>query len=140
MLVEPTSIIKSLSRGLGLGLIFLADGYVYVVLSRHLGIYLLLAIAAGLTLVETVAMYHNLRYEVECAQAVIRDGCYPKRNFQRLFVRVFVALLLIIPGFASDAVAILLLVPPFAWIAGSIAERGHRDELQQVYEQVRLQQ
>ena len=50
MLVEPSSMAKSLARGLILGLIFLADGYLYVLLSRQLGTYLLLALAATLTL------------------------------------------------------------------------------------------
>jgi UPF0716 protein FxsA len=138
MLVEPSSMAKSLARGLILGLIFLADGYLYVLLSRQLGTYLLLALAATLTLAETLAIYRSLQYEVESAQAQIRAGHYPQRSFQRLLVQVFAAVLFVIPGFASDGIAILLLIRPIGWVAGSLAEKAHRIDLQRVYEQVRL--
>ncbi|MFP4376878.1 MAG: FxsA family protein [Spirochaetales bacterium] len=139
ILVSPSSIAKALARGMALGLVFLADGYLYVLLARHVGTYLLLALAAALTLIETLAIYHNIHYEVSCAHARIREGRYPVEAFGRLLVRIIVALLFVVPGFASDAIAVLLLMPPLSWITGSVAERTHRRELQQVYEQVRLQ-
>lgn len=92
-----------------------------VIVGRWIGVVpvLLLVIGgavAGVTLIRTGGM----SVAAALRQPPRPDAGQPNQAFRGMF-RVLVGLLLIVPGFVSDAVGICLLLPPVQrWIAGFI--------------------
>lgn len=137
-LVEPPTILRFLSLSLVAALLMLADGYVLILLSRILGIYLLLALTASTGLLGLLAVAGSYRSEVRELYAAVSDGRYPARQFRRMIPILAGAVLLVVPGFVTDGVGVLLLIRPVGWLFGALVERRLRHRLQQLYEYVRL--
>lgn len=139
-LVEPDRVLRLLSLGLLGALLMLADGYVLIIVSRQIGIYLLLAAVASTGLLAIVLVIAAYRAEVEQMWQTVRDGRYPRRQFRRLVPLLAAAFLLLVPGFVTDAVGIVLVIRPLGWPIGVLVERRNRDRFRKLYEYLRLHQ
>ncbi|MFW5825938.1 MAG: FxsA family protein [bacterium] len=139
-LVDPDRVLRLLSLGLLGALLMLADGYVLIIVSRQIGIYLLLAAVASTGLFAIVLVIAAYRAEVEQMWRTVRDGRYPRRHFRRLVPLLAAAFLLIVPGFVTDAVGIALVIRPLGWPLGVLVERRNRDRFRELYEYLRLHQ
>ena len=139
-LVEPDRVLRLLSLGLLGALLMLADGYVLIIVSRQIGIYLLLAAVASTGLLAIVLVIAAYRAEVEQMWQTVRDGRYPRRQFRRLVPLLAAAFLLLVPGFVTDAVGIVLVIRPLGWPLGVLVERRNRDRFRKLYEYLRLHQ
>jgi UPF0716 protein FxsA len=121
-------------------LIMLVDGYVLIVISRTLGIYLLLAIEAATGLIGVLFIIGSYRHGLDRMREAVRAGRYPGREFRWLACLIVSALCLIMPGFVSDALGILVVVPPLRWVVGYAALRAGRGGLDELYEYLKLEE
>lgn len=139
-LVDPDRVLRLLSLGLLGALLMLADGYVLIIVSRHIGIYLLLAALASTGLFAIVLVIAAYRTEVERMWRAVRDGRYPRRQVRRLIPLLAAAILLLVPGLVTDAVGVALVIRPIGWPLGALVERRNRDRFRELYEYLRLHQ
>ncbi|MFP4113116.1 MAG: FxsA family protein [Spirochaetota bacterium] len=137
-LVNSDTMLRAMLAGLLVALLLLADGYVLVLLSRRLGIYLLLACAASTGLVGILVIASAHRAEIDSMRAAVGSGDYPQRQFRRLIPLATSAALLLIPGFVTDTLGVLLLVRPVGWVVGALIERRYRDRFRTLYEHLRV--
>lgn len=137
-IVEPNTVLRTLFWGLLGSLLLLADGYVLILVSRKLGIYLLLAGVASTGLIALVFIMAAYRNELDAMRRQIARGVYPQRHFRRLLPMLSGAALLVVPGLITDGLGLLLLIRPFGWLLGAFVERRHRSRFHELYEYLRL--
>ncbi len=138
-IVDPDVVVRALFRGLLASVLLLADGYVLILASRQMGVYLLLALAASTGLAAIAVVMVSYRGQLHAMRKSVEIGKYPKREFRRLIPLLAAAALLIAPGFATDALGVLLLIRPTGWLLGASVERLRRPRFQELYEYLRLQ-
>lgn len=119
-------------------LLLLVDAYVLVIVSRTVGLYLLLAIEASTGILGALYAAHVYRVEMESMRLSVRRGCYPRREFRRMLAVLVAAGCLLVPGFATDALGLLFMIRPFGWPVGVVLERSLRESLEELYEHVRV--
>ena len=139
-LVQIESVTRALFILLLCSLLMLADGYILIVVSRSLGIYLLLAIEATTGLIGVLVVLGSYRHVVEQVRAEVQGGRYPEREFRRLGCLLVSAVCLILPGFVTDAAGVLALLPPLRWVIGFAIERAARAGLEELYEHIKLEE
>lgn len=137
-IVELETVARMLFRGLLASLILLADGYVLILASRRLGVYLLLAVIAGTGLVGVSIVLMSYRSTLRRMRNAISAGHYPRREFRQMIPLLVAGVLLIVPGFVSDAAGTLLLIRPIGWVAGALVEHRNRERFRELYEHLRL--
>jgi UPF0716 protein FxsA len=137
--VEPHAVIRVLLLALLGSLLLLADGYILILGSRQVPVYLLLAVAASTGAGAIVLIMASYRSLLRSMRYSIASGQYPLRQFRRMVPLLVAAGLLIAPGFATDALGILLLARPVGWILGASIERRRRPRFLELYEYLRLQ-
>jgi UPF0716 protein FxsA len=137
-IVEPEAVTRALFLGLLASLLMLADGYVLIVVSRMTGLYLLLALAASTGLIGLAVVLIAYRTELRYLRRGVAQGRYPRAQFRRLVPLLAAAVLLIVPGFVTDAAGVALLVRPLGWVLGAWVEWRHRDRFRELYEYLRL--
>ena len=137
--VEPHAVIRALMLGLLASLLLLADGYVLILGSRLVPLYLLLAIAASTGAGAIVLIMGSYRSLLRSMRYSVASGRYPQRQFRRMIPLLAAAGLLIAPGFATDMLGLLLLARPVGWILGASVERRRRPRFLELYEYLRLQ-
>jgi UPF0716 protein FxsA len=137
-IAEPENITRRLFQGLLASLILLGDAYVLVLVSRHLGVYLLLAILATTGLVGVTLVLVAYRSSLRRMWKSVGSGVYPREEFRRMIPLLAAGALLVVPGFASDALGALLLIRPVGWIVGAFLERRNRRRFEELYEYLRL--
>ncbi len=139
-LVQLESVTRALFVLLLCSLLILLDGYILVLVSRSLGLYLLLAIEAATGLAGVLLIRNSYRHIVERLRTEVHTGHYPGREFRQLGCLLVSAVCLIVPGFATDAVGVLALLPPLRWLIGFGVERAGRTGLQELYEYIKLEE
>ena len=139
-LVQIERVTRTLFFLLLVSLLMLLDGYVLVLVSRSLGIYLLLAVEATTGLVGVLLIRNSYGHVLEQLRREVHDGRYPAREFRLIGCLIVSALCLIVPGFATDAVGLLALLPPLRWLVGYAIERTGRAGLEELYEYVKLEE
>jgi UPF0716 protein FxsA len=138
-LVDPDTVLRAMFVGLLTALLLLADGYVLIILSRQVGIYLLLATVASTGLLALIAIMAAYRHELDAMHEAVAGGAYPRRQFRRLIPLLTACALLIAPGFVSDAAGVLLLIRPVGWLLGALVEHRHEERFRRLYEHLRIQ-
>lgn len=137
--VEPHAVVRGLMLALLGSLLLLADGYVLVIGSRVVPLYLLLGIAASTGAGAIVLIMASYRSVLRSMRYSVASGRYPQRQFRRMIPLLAAAGLLIAPGFATDALGLLLLARPVGWLLGASVERRRRSVFLELYEYLRLQ-
>lgn len=121
-------------------LVLIADGYVLIRLSAHVGTYAALAATASTGLVGAFVAINSNRTIRRRMEENIADGAFPTADVQRLLVTFVATVLLIVPGFITDALGLLVALPPGRWIAAAIIRHRFRNELHRFYEHMRSQE
>jgi UPF0716 protein FxsA len=116
----------------------LADGWVLVRVARSSGVYLALAIEAVVAVVAVIIVGSTVVRQIAVLRTDAFEGQYRPREFARLAAVVAAAVLLVVPGFVSDAVGVILYLPPGRQLFMVVFVRRNRDELPTVYEYLKL--
>ena len=125
---------RILSDLLLLSLIMLADGWVLVRLARTTGVYLALALEAGVAIVAVVVVGSSINKQILLLRRSALNGEYRPTEFARLAAMVVAATLLVLPGFAGDGLGVLIYVPPGRHLFMTLFLRRYRHRLPAVYE------
>ena len=121
-------------------MLLIADGYVLILLSRVVGIYLLLAVEAATGLIAVVLILGSYRNTIDDVRSSIRSGQTVERKFRWMVCLWVGSLLLLVPGFVTDVLGIVVFVPPFSWIVGGGGVRLARKEFDELAEHLKLEQ
>ena len=121
-------------------LLMIIDGYVLILVSRFLGIYLLLAAEATTGLIGVVAILSSYRHTVTCVREAVHDGRYPEAEFRTLSCLWVSAICLVLPGFVTDALGIAVIFPPIRWGVGFWIERAGKSRFEELYEYLKLEE
>ena len=137
-LVDPNRVSRLLVGLLLPALLLLADGFVLIVVSRRVGTYLLLAITGSTGVVGMALTLLAYRAEIGRLRRCVAEGSYPHRHIRRIIALLVASLLLVTPGFATDALGLAVLIRPIGWCVGAAGARVLRNELEALYEYMRL--
>ena len=137
-LVQTEGLARLLFAGLFLSLFLLCDSYVLILLSRLVGIYLLLAITASTGLIGVIVVLSSHRARARELKRRVAEGVYPTAEIRRLLALFAAGACLIVPGFVTDALGILLLLPPVRSLVGWALESFFRPSLRELYEYLRM--
>ncbi len=138
-IIDSDVVARALFRGLLASLLLLADGYVLILASRRVGVYLLLALTASTGLAAIAVVMISYRAQLRSMRSSVATGVYPAKEFRRLIPLLAAAVLLVVPGFVTDALGVLLLTRPVGWLLGATLERLRRSHFHELYEYLRLQ-
>lgn len=136
---DRTNLFRLFSNLLGLSLVMLADGWILVRLSRHLGVYLALALEAITAVFALVVIGSSIHRHLQRLYDTARLGRYDPRDYVRCITLVIGGVLLVLPGFAGDAIGLFFYLPPFRGVAMWVLLRLLRDRLPEVDEHLKLQ-
>ena len=138
LFTSPKHLFRFFSDVLALGLIMLIDGWFLVRLSREHGVYLALALEGIVAIVAVVIVGSSISKQIRHLRNEARDGAYRPSGYAELATLVVSATLMVLPGFASDAIGALLYLPPGRQVCRAIFARRHRTRLPVVYEYLKL--
>jgi len=127
-----------LSDILVLGLAMLADGWVLVRISREVGVYFALALEGAVAVVAVLVVGSTIHHQIQRLQRSARRGDFQPKEFALLAAYVVAGVLLVLPGFATDALGILIYVPPGRTLFVALFVRRNRERIPVVYEYVKL--
>lgn len=119
-------------------ILMLADGYLLVEAADRFGVFMALGIAASVGLAGMVVVLLAVDAAIEHVRERVRHGKYPKKEYAELAALVVAGLLILIPGFCTDALAVLLYLPPLRRLSGGLIVRPFRSRLKDVYEYLKL--
>ncbi len=89
----------------------LADNYLVFVLGRIFGIYIVLAVEASCSLAALIIIRNSIVTISEILFSKLSGGKKIDRELSLLLTHILAAMLLILPGFVSDALGLLFLIP-----------------------------
>jgi len=123
-----------------IALLIIADAFVFIVLSEYMGVFLLLA-AAGVTALPGIyIVYNSIRNTLGAVRARVRVGRYPHLEYAGLAGLLLSGTLLVLPGFASDAIGILLYILPIRLAVGLLICSRLETPLNETYEHLKLEE
>lgn len=137
--IDRTNLFRLFSNLLGLSTVMLIDGWILVRVARRSGVYLALAIEGLVALVALIVIGSSIHRHLERLRANARDGRFVPAEYARLVTIVLAGILLVLPGFASDAIGLLFYLPPFRGIFVWIVLALLRERLPAVDEHLKLQ-
>ena len=103
-----------------------------------IGRYLTLALAASTGLVGVLIAARQLRSLIAAARAKIRGGVYPGAELVDAAGILVGSILLMTPGFVTDAMGLLMFLPAVRKKVGGMITRRLQRRLVEVYEYLRL--
>ena len=139
-IVHMESVTRVLFVLLLAALLMIGDAYVLILVSRFLGIYLLLAAEAATGLIAVIAILSSYRHTVTRVREAVRDDRYPDAEFRALSSLWVSVICLVLPGFVTDALGIAVLLPPVKWGVGFWIERAGRSGFEELYEYLKLEE
>lgn len=133
-------ILKILLWALLLSLIPLGEVVLLIYLTRHLGSFLVPALAGSISFLGFFICYQELKSAGMLVMAKVTEGRYPEKEFA-MFAGSFVcAMLFISIGFITDLLAIFLLFPSLRAAVGRLFTERSRNRLKELYEYLKLYQ
>lgn len=127
-----------LSDILMLGLAMLADGWLLVRISRAVGVYFALALEGSVAVVAVLVVGSTIHQQIKRLQRSAREGEFHPKQFALLAAYVVAGVLLVLPGFATDAAGLLIYIPPGRTLFVMVFVRRNRERLPVVYEYFKL--
>jgi UPF0716 protein FxsA len=119
-------------------LVPLGEIFLFIYLGSLIGNSLVLILAAVAGAAGAFVGVFQARRAAVCLRAALARGSHPGRDAVDMAGLLVSALLLITPGFVTDAAGFLLLVPPLrAWLARRIAA-ALKPRVRDVYDRLRL--
>ncbi len=137
---ERDSVVKLLFILLLCSLLVLADAFVLYLAARLFGIFLVLAVEAGFSLIASFVVIDAMRHLIGRIRASVREGSYPLRLFRTAVGCLVGGILLVLPGFASSALGIVVSLPGIRYLAGRLMTGRSGVELSKVYEVLKLRE
>lgn len=131
-------VVKLLLAVLLYSLLPLAEIVLILSVGDIIGKYLTLAVTASTGLLGVLVAMRQLRGLVAAARASIRCGVYPGGEFVEIAGILLGSVLLMTPGFITDALGLLMLLPAVRRAAGRMITRRLQRHLAEVYEYLRL--
>lgn len=121
-----------------LAIIVLVDGLILVSVARRIGVYAALALEGAVAVVVVVILGNSINHRIRTIREEARAGFFRPHRYARLASVLTAAILLILPGFASDILGLLIYYPPGRFLFSALFLRRHRDILPMVYEYLKL--
>lgn len=121
-----------------LGLAMLADGWILVRVARDVGVYLALALEAAVALGAVIIVGSTIHHQIQHLHRSAREGSFQPKQYARLAAYVVAAVLLVLPGFATDLIGLLIYTPPGRSLFVAFFLRRNRERLPVVYEYFKL--
>lgn len=137
-LTKPTVLLGIGTATLLYGFVALIDGWLLVLVSRRMGVFFALGLEGMVGIAALILVANAVRGSLRAIRESSRPHVCNYSAFSGLIVYVAAGLLLLLPGFASDAVGLAALVPPVRWLLGRLIQRNLRDEIELAHEYVRL--
>jgi UPF0716 protein FxsA len=119
-------------------LFILIDCYVLILLSGRFGIFLILAVAGITGLGGFLLFILNYSVQLREMRKQLKRGEYPRKSFSQISGLVLAGVLLITPGFLTDALGLFLLLNPFRLLAGLAVTALYRENFKEAYEYLKL--
>jgi UPF0716 protein FxsA len=130
--------VKAVFVALLYSLVPLGEIVLILLVGDLIGRYLTLAIAASTGLLGALIAARQLRGLLDRARARIRAGVYPGPEFVDIAGVLVASLLLVTPGFVTDAIGLAMFVPAARKAVGGLITRRLQRRLTEVYEYLRL--
>ena len=121
-------------------LFLLADGFILLYLAPLLGIYATLAIAASTGLIGLVVTVNMIHGKISIMRAKIKEGIYPQQEFDSIAGLILSGILLIVPGFFTNALGIILFLPFIRNFMGHRITKALDSRLKQAYEYMKIEE
>ncbi|TVR71780.1 MAG: FxsA family protein [Spirochaetaceae bacterium] len=121
-----------------LAIVVLADGWILVNVARRIGVYAALALEGAVALAAVIILGNSINHRIRVIREEARAGFFRPARYARLASVVTAAILLILPGFASDVLGLLIYYPPGRLLFSAFFLRRHRETLPVVYEYLKL--
>ena len=119
-------------------LVPLSEIFLFIYLGDLIGNYLVLTLAAVAGLAGALIAFRQVQETMERVRAKIRGGKYPGREFVDLAGIIVGGVLLITPGFITDACGYLLMIPALRGLLGGFITRTLDRNFKELYEYLRL--
>ena len=131
-------VLKVLFSILFLSLVPLGEVYLFIYLTGKIGTYLLLGTASVTALFGMLLVVRGYREIVDSIMDHVREGNFPEREFSALAGLFFAGILMIIPGFITDAVGLILFMPSLRIPVGRRLLAGMKERMKEVYEYLKM--
>jgi UPF0716 protein FxsA len=136
--LDRSFVVKLFLIALLYSLLPLSEIFLLIYLGGRIGNYLTLALAALTGLLGMVVALREFQKNLASLKAKIRQGAYPGREFVTLTGILIGGLLLLTPGFITDACGFLLFVPAIRNAAGGAVVSRMQTHLKDLYEYLKL--
>lgn len=120
-------------------LLLLIDAFVLVLITTVENMYLVFALLAGTGFVGVVFVLNSADGCLEDIRHQVLQGSYPAQRFNELAGLVLSGMLLVMPGFFTDAIGILLYLPVIRPLVGSVVTARSESQLHEIYEYLKMQ-
>jgi UPF0716 protein FxsA len=146
-MLSMRSLIRFVDRGFILKILFWAllcsvlpigDIVLILYIQSLIGNYLTLSLIASSGLIGLLFAYGQISRVLESLRIQIDNGVFPRAEFGNLAGAIAGSLLLLTPGFITDAIGIFLFFPFFRNIVGSAITGRMEDRLKEMYEYLKL--
>lgn len=138
--LELPGLIALVSTTLFIGLMFMADGFLLLLVSSYTGGLAAIAATAVISLLGALLVGSSFHRHSRIALETIHGGVYPRDEFIHLST-LFVSLLLItIPGFFTSLIGGILYLPALRKLLGIMLHRKFEDSFREVYSFSRIQE
>lgn len=117
-----------------LSILGIADGYILLTLGERFGKYLVLAVTAATGLIALFFLLNSVRLVMTRLRRNVAEGTYPKREYAHIAGLLVSGVLLLLPGFFTDALGLLFYLPPVRVLFGLAITSRYQAFLKDAYE------
>jgi UPF0716 protein FxsA len=135
---EREFILRVLYLILLFSLFILADSYVLLRISDHMGMYAALAITASTGLVGFLYLWSKIKKSIQTIKQKTLQGNYPQKEFSLLAGQIITCFFLIGPGLFTDFIGLWLLIPAICRSTGKFITQRIDNQLKEAYEYLKI--
>ncbi len=138
--INKTSVSKILYSFLLIAILPTLDFWLYIFISTLIPGYhnLFLASTFGFSLFCFFISFAIVRSELTEIKFLIKNGVYPKKQFQRLAGSFITTWLLVTPGIITSVVGLIFLIPGLKTLLGKLITHSFQKDMKSVYEYIKL--
>jgi UPF0716 protein FxsA len=136
--LDRSFILKLLLLVMLYSLIPFGEFFLLLFLNNYIESFILLSMVAGTTLLGLLLILRPVTTTLVSLHSSIDEGYYPDEPFAMLAGTLFTGVLLLTPGFVSDALGIIFLIPVLRRGIGRLFTKRMHDKLMELYEYIKL--
>ncbi len=136
--LDQTFVLKAALVLLGVSLIFIGEIFLIEFISGFLGIYFTLAIAASTGFAGLFFSLREINSRINLIREEVSEGIYSEKDMVQLTGAFAGGLLLLIPGFITDALGVVSFFPVVRMLYGRLISKYLSLNLTEAYEYLRL--